>query len=169
MAMPAGWDPTKPNYQQKGEKPFLPSSDSIEEEGETAAAPTPATQETLEQVLWRRDITKGIFKKQVIQVQMVTNKAIRLDNNYAISLFDLDDIAVTNRHRRSEGGYTSYSVGGGGRRGGISVGMGQGRGKLRGYGDVVFFVNGQAVLTFSEVEDPSGLVRIIKAAMKRQT
>jgi hypothetical protein len=43
-----------------------------------------------------------------------------------------------------------------------------GGGRSRRYGDVVFFVNGQAVLTFSEVEDPSGLVRLIKAAMKGQ-
>jgi hypothetical protein len=78
---------------------------------------------------------------------MVTNKAIRIDNNYAISLFQLDDIAVTNRHGKSEGSYTSYSTGGG-RRGGIRVGMRQGTGRSRRYGDVVFFVNGQAVLTF---------------------
>jgi hypothetical protein len=92
-------------------------------------------------------------------------QGLRIDNNYALSLSQLDDIVVTNRHSRSEGGYTSYSVGGG-RRGGIRVGMGQGRGRSRPYGDVVFFVNGQAVLTFYEVEDPSGLVRLIKVSKK---
>jgi hypothetical protein len=173
MSMPARWDPTKRNYQQKDEKLFLLSLDSIEEEeeeeGETAAAPArPASKETSEQLLWRREMTKGKFKKQIIQVQTVTNKAIRLDNNYAISLFDLDDIAVTNRHSVSEGGHTSYSTGGGRHGGGIRVGMGQSKGRSRRYGDVVFFVNGQAVLTLFEVEDPSGLVHLIKAAKKRR-
>jgi hypothetical protein len=133
MSKPARWDPTKRNYQQKDDKLFLLSLDSIEEEeeGETAAAPRPASKETSEQLLWGREMTNGKFKKQVIQVQTVTNKAIRLDNNCAISLFQLDDIAVTNRHSKSEGSYTSYSTGGGRHGGGIRVGMGQSKGTLR--------------------------------------
>jgi hypothetical protein len=171
ISMSARWDPTKRNYQQKNEKLFLLSLDSIEEEGEgeektTTAAARPASKETSEQLLWRREMTKGKFKKQVIQVQTVTNKAIRLDNNYAISLFDLDDIAVTNRHSVSEGGHTSYPTGGGRHGGGIRVGMGQSKRRSRRYGDVVFFVNGQAVLTLFEVEDPSGFGSFDKDSKK---
>jgi hypothetical protein len=38
-----------------------------------------------EQVLWRRELTKGIFRKQIIETQMVTNRAIRV-NQQALDL-----------------------------------------------------------------------------------
>jgi hypothetical protein len=47
-----------------------------------------------------------------------------------------------------------------------SVRTGQGRARSVHYGDIVFFVDGQRVLTFYNVEDPSGLVRMIKSAAK---
>jgi hypothetical protein len=60
-----------------------------------------------EQALWRRDLTKGIFRKQIIETQMITNQAIRI-NQQALDLSVVDDIQVTNKHSRSEGSYTSY-------------------------------------------------------------
>jgi hypothetical protein len=112
-----------------------------------------------EQALWRRDLTKGIFRKQIIETQMITNQAIRI-NQQALDLSVVDDIQVTNKHSRSEGSYTSY--------GKYGVRMGQGRSRSRQYGDLVFFSRGQIVFTVQQVEDPHGLVRLIKAAMKRQ-
>jgi hypothetical protein len=112
-----------------------------------------------EQVLWRRDLTKGIFRKQIIETQMITNRAIRL-NQQTLDLSVVDDMQVTNKHSRSEGSYTSY--------GRYGVRMGSGTSRSRHYGDIVFFSRGQIVFTVQQVEDPHGVVRLIKAAMKGQ-
>jgi hypothetical protein len=112
-----------------------------------------------EQALWRRDLTKGIFRKQITETQMITNRAIRV-NQQALDLSVVDDIQVTNKHSRSEGNYTSY--------GRYGVRMGQGRSSSRQYGDIVFFSRGQVVFTVHQVQDPHGMVRLINAAMKGQ-
>jgi len=48
----------------------------------------------------------------------------------------------------------------------MGMGMGQSRGRSKPHGDIVFFSNGQIVFTVNEVEDPSGVVRMINAARK---
>jgi hypothetical protein len=48
------------------------------------------------------------------------------------------------------------------------VRMGQGRNMSRSHGDIVFFSGGRMVFTIEDVQDPHGVVRLIKAAMKGQ-
>src|SRR5688572_6481008 len=75
-----------------------------------------------EQVFWRREMTKGFWKKTVIEVQMITSRAVRV-NQGALDLQTVDKITIANRHSRSEGKGVTYSVGG---RGGPRVHMSEG-------------------------------------------
>jgi hypothetical protein len=88
---------------------------------------------------------------------MITNLAIRI-NQQALDLSVVDNMAVTNKHSQSEGNYTSY--------GKYGIRMGHGRSRSGQYGDIVFFSGGQIVFTVQQVEDPHGVVRMIKAARK---
>jgi hypothetical protein len=114
-----------------------------------------------EQVFWRRELTKGFWKKTVIEVQMITSRAVRV-NQGALDLQTVDKIAITNRHSRSQGSGVTYSVGG--RGGGPRVHMSEGRGRSVRFGDLAFFSQGQLVFTVQEVQDPTGIVALIKAA-----
>ena len=44
-----------------------------------------------ERILWRNEVTKGIIHRTVVEVQVITNYRV-LQNNFGISLKDLDDI-----------------------------------------------------------------------------
>ena len=57
-----------------------------------------------EEVLWRNEITQGIFKKKVVEVQTITNYRI-LRNDYGVMLKDIDDAVVLNQHRVSQSDY----------------------------------------------------------------
>ena len=45
-----------------------------------------------ERILWRNEVTKGIIHRTVVEVQVITNYRV-LQNNFGISLKDLDDIS----------------------------------------------------------------------------
>jgi hypothetical protein len=113
-----------------------------------------------EQILWQRNITKGFWKKKIVEYQLITNMAVRI-NRGALDLQQVDRIEVTNRHSRGRGKGTTYSVGG---RGGPRVHFSEGESRSRHFGDLVFLSQGQVLFTIPEVEDAAGVKRLVKAA-----
>ena len=54
-----------------------------------------------EETLWRNEITQGILKKTVVEVQTLTNYRVS-HNGYETMLQDIDDVVVMNQHRVSQ-------------------------------------------------------------------
>jgi len=115
--------------------------------------------EAPEQVIWALDITKGVFRKKIVNTLRITNYRVFLGSSY-IGLSLLDDIVVMNQHRVSDSSYTSV----GGSRGSPRVGSGRSRSKS--VGDVAFIYQGAPYFTFIGIEDPQGVARLAKAARK---
>jgi len=115
-----------------------------------------------EQIFWRRNITQGWFRKKVVEVQMITSRAVRV-NQGSLDLQTVDRIEIANRHSRGRGKGTTYSVGGG-RGGGPRMHFSEGESRSRHFGDMVFFSQGAVVFTVYEVEDAAGIKRLIKAS-----
>jgi hypothetical protein len=105
MTMPAGWRPTN----------------------EQAALGK-------EETLWRNQVTQGIFKTMVVEVQTITNYRV-LRNDSGLMFKDIDDVVVMNQHRVSQSNYTGTSYG---RYARFGRGSTQSRSKI--VGDVVFCV-----------------------------
>ena len=91
-------------------------------------APIETTALGPERIVWHNELTKGIFHKQVVDIQRITNYRV-IHNNSVISLKDVDDILVMNQRRVSQSSYMGTSTGrytrfgyGTGRSTGISVG-----------------------------------------------
>ncbi|HET7284845.1 MAG TPA: zinc ribbon domain-containing protein [Nitrososphaeraceae archaeon] len=114
-----------------------------------------------EQTIWHNEITKGIFHKKVVEVQLITNYRV-LRDNFGISLQDLDDIVVMNQRRISSSQYTGTYMGRYTR-----VGFGNSTSRSITVGDVVFMYHGSPYIRFSQISDPNGVARLAKAARKR--
>jgi len=113
-----------------------------------------------EEVIWSFPITKGFFKKTVVQERQITNLRVIQGEGY-IGLSLLDDIVVMNQHRVSDSSYTSV---GGGR---YSPRIGTGKSTSRTVGDVAFIHKGKPFFIFYQIPDPQGVARLAKAARKR--
>ena len=83
-----------------------------------------------------------------------------MQNDRAVSLADLDDIIVMNSHRESQSQGERLYV----RGFGTSYGTGRSTGKT--VGDVVFMYQGQPVIVFKQIPDPSGVCRLAKTAKR---
>jgi len=114
-----------------------------------------------EQIFWRRDITKGWIRKKTIEIQMVTNKAVRI-NDDALDLSKIHRIEIADRHSRSIGSHQGYSFGVKGS--GVRMMQGTGQSRSRSYGDLAFFHDDMMVFKLEDVEDASGIKRLVKAA-----
>src|SRR5829696_6413204 len=113
-----------------------------------------------EETLWRNQVTKGIFKKMVVEVQTITNYRI-LRNDKGIMFKDIDDMVVTNQHRVSQSNYMGTYYG---RYTRFGVGNTQSRSKT--IGDVVFMRQGRPVIRFNQIADPHGVVRLAKSVKR---
>ena len=120
-----------------------------------------------EQLLWSFDITKGIFRKKVIERLALSNyRIMRIDmqNNKILGyilLATLDDVVVMNTHRVSESiGYGVYT--GGYMR---MAGPRFSSGTSKTVGDIVFIVNGQKA-SWGEIPDPTELKNFVKSIKK---
>lgn len=131
MTMPAGWKTSK-------EREILGSEETI----------------------WRNEITHGIFKKTVVEVQTLTNYRV-LRNGYETMLEDIDDVIVMNQHRVSQSDHMGTYYGRYAR-----FGMGSSKSRSRTVGDIVFMRQGRQDIVFSQVVDPHGVARLAKAAKK---
>ena len=112
-----------------------------------------------ETVIWKNEVMTGIFNRKVVEVQIITNLRV-LQNDRAIALSELDDIIVMNQHRESQFQGGRYYV----RGSGMSYGTGRSTGKS--VGDVAFIYQGQPNIVFKKIADPSGVVRLAKAARR---
>jgi hypothetical protein len=112
-----------------------------------------------EQVIWSNEITKGFFKKTVVETQKITNYRV-IQNSAYVGLGLLEDIVVMNQHRVSESDYYSF----GGSRG--SPRIGTGKFKSRTIGDIAFIYQGKPYIIFRQIYDPQGVARLAKAARK---
>lgn len=113
-----------------------------------------------EEIIWSFPITKGIFKKTVVQERQITNHRVIQGENY-MGLKLLEDIVVMNQHRVSDSSYASVGVGR------YSPRYGSGRSKSRTVGDIAFIYQGKPQIIFSQIYDPQGVARLVKAARKR--
>lgn len=111
-----------------------------------------------ENVIWSDKREEGIFNRHVVETQLITTRKVQ-QNNTSYDLADIDEIIVINSHREARGqgmrirGY-----------GGVSYGTGSSRGIT--VGDIAFICQGQPVITFHQIPDPVGIVRLAKAAKK---
>jgi hypothetical protein len=115
----------------------------------------------IEKTIWHNEITKGIFKKQVVDTQGITNYRV-IHNNSQILLKDVDDIVVMNQHRVSQSSYMGTSTGRYAR-----FGYGSSTSKGISVGDVVFMYQGRPYIIFKQIADPNGVVRLAKSARKQ--
>jgi hypothetical protein len=101
--------------------------------------PPPSSPQLLpdEQIFWSRNLTQGWLKKKVVEVQMITSRAVRV-NDGALDLQTVDRIEIANRHSRGRGKGITYSVGG--RGGGPRMHFSEGESRSRHFGDMVSFL-----------------------------
>ena len=113
-----------------------------------------------EVTIWQNEIQEGWFNKRTVQAQVITNKRIILDVSSVILLQDLVSVTSINSHRETKGqGARLYARG---------TGMSYGTSKYSGstYGDIMFIDNHSNQITFNNVPDPSGVVRLVKSTSK---
>jgi hypothetical protein len=134
MTMPAGWKPTS----------------------EQAALGR-------EETLWRNQITQGILKKRVVEVQTITNYRV-LRNDKGVMFKDIDDVVVMNQHRVSQSNYMGTYYG---RY--IRFGTGSTQSRSKTVGDVVFMRQGTPIIRFNQIADPHGVVRLAKSVRRSVT
>jgi len=125
-----------------------------------------------ERILWHRDSTHGLIRKEVTFEEAVTNKrCMRYDvpNKRIVAQVGIESmpqVVIMNVHRVND------SLGGGifltprmlGLPG-LPVGLygGPRRGNLKIFGDVSLMVNGNIVMTFENIKDPQGVRQLIQA------
>jgi hypothetical protein len=110
-----------------------------------------------EEAIWSFPITKGFFKKTVVQERQITNYRVIQGSRY-IGLALLDDIVVLNQRIVSQSTYSSI--------GGVAR-IGSTKSTFRTVGDVAFIYQGKPFFIFYQVPDPQGLVRVANVARKR--
>src|SRR5215207_672481 len=131
MAMPTGWKPTN----------------------EQAALGK-------EETLWRNQITEGIFKKRVVEVQTITNYRV-LQNDRGVMFKDVDDVVIMNQHRVSQSNYMGTYYG---RY--VQFGTGNTQSRSKTIGDVMFMRQGTPVIRFNQIADPHGVARLAKSVKR---
>lgn len=123
-----------------------------------------------EEILWFNRLTKGIFKKRLVQLWAITNKRAFIrdyekDLVVAVPL-NACEVVVMNQHRKSKGthvgSFTGYAYGG---FGGVVAGVSSSRSQS--YGDLCFIQNGQIVLRFPGISDPQGVKNLVKTIQKQ--
>jgi hypothetical protein len=120
-----------------------------------------------ESLIWSDLQTEGMINKRAIWLDVVTNYRIfqysmkKHGANY-VALGALEDVVVMNQKRVSQSsGYASY-----GRSKYHIAGAGGSRSTGMTIGDVVFVSQGRPFITFSQVQDPHGLAKLIKSISK---
>jgi hypothetical protein len=124
---------------------------------------TPTNEQTAlgkEEILWKNQLTEGIFKKRVVEVQTITNYRVE-QNGRSVMFKDIDDVVVMNQHRVSQSNYMGTYYGRYTR-----FGMGNSQSRSKTIGDVVFMNQGRTVMRFNQIADPSGVVRLAKSIRK---
>jgi hypothetical protein len=120
-----------------------------------------------ESFIWSDLQTEGMINKRATWLDVVTNYRIfqysmkKHGANY-VALGALEDVVVMNQKRVSQSsGYASY-----GRSKYHIAGTGGSSSTGMTIGDVVFVSQGRPFITFSQVQDPRGLAKLIKSISK---
>jgi hypothetical protein len=107
-----------------------------------------------------------IFRKKVVKTDriVITNKRIVV-NDYELSLADISDVVVLNRHRAGQAQYTGYSVRSGGN---IRTGTHTGNisAKSKTIGDLVIISPDKTDIILRDVADCQGVRDLILALRK---
>lgn len=124
-----------------------------------------------EDLIWYDQNLSGIINKKLSVLFAVTNFRIILYNfqnsrGSIIPLSQVDDVIVMNRRTISDSVRTGTFVGGGRMKGFGGVTTSYGKGFSRVIGDLVFMVNGQEVMRWGGIADPTGISRMIKSVIK---
>jgi len=128
-----------------------------------------------EELLWNYVGTGGIFNKKAKFLMAFTNFRAYLydfDDPYDygnLLVSSIDDVLVMNSHRESTNHRMGsfHSNGRMGMRIGTHSSMGSSRSQT--VGDVIFMKDGQQMISFGNISDPQGLVRLVKSVMKNIT
>jgi len=124
-----------------------------------------------EQVLWYHEVTKGVFKKQILEKWFITNyRAIKIDfvsNKVARVGLLISDVVVMNKQRDTSGSRTGVFTGAGrGAFGGVSVSSSSSTSRT--VGDLIFMIAGKEVIRFPRISDPDGVEKLIDTIKKTQ-
>jgi len=127
-----------------------------------------------EEVLWNYIGTEGLFNKKAKFIMAFTNLRAYIydfyDHSFAnLLVSSIDDVLVMNSHRESTNHRMGsfHSTGRMGMRIGTHSSMGSSRSQT--VGDVIFMKDGEQVISFGNVSDPQGIVRLVKSVMKNIT
>jgi hypothetical protein len=124
-----------------------------------------------EQVLWYHEVTKGVFKKQVLEKWLITNyRAMKIDfmsNKVARVGLLISDAVVMNKRRDTSGSRTGVFTGAvRGVFGGVSVSSSSSTSRT--VGDLIFMIAGKEVIRFPQISDPDGVKKLIDTIKKTQ-
>jgi hypothetical protein len=111
-----------------------------------------------EQVIAQRNLTKGFWNPKIVQTQQITTHAVRINGQVVLDYATIDDVQVTNFRSTVDGNYYTY--------GNENIAMTDGQTRVRSFGDIIFFRQGQMVFRFENVEDPQGVVALIVASIR---
>jgi hypothetical protein len=132
-----------------------------------------------ESIVFRRDNTKGVFRKRIVSKDIITNHRIihttTDHNNYSpqIMLEDLDDVlsmASTTAGQSNNYQYFGTSIASKYRiRSGIMMRYGYGNisTKHRTSADILFIKDGKPEIIFSNVRNAQDVVRLVKSVMRQ--
>ena len=118
-----------------------------------------------EEILWHRILTKGVFRKKVIEGLVVTNRRVikelpQSGHLFTLPLTEIDSIQVVNQHRDSNfhtnmaGIHTQI----------LRMGHYYGQSKGKNMGDILFMSRDHQHFAFNNVGDPAGLAKLVSAA-----
>ena len=127
-----------------------------------------------EELLWSYVGEQGVFNKKARHLMAVTNFRAYVyhfeEHDWGNVLINtLDDILVMNSHRQSSSHRMGsfHSNGRMGMRIGTHSSMGSSRSQTM--GDVHFMKDGETIITFGDVSDPHGIVKLVKSIQKQVT
>jgi hypothetical protein len=174
---------TKDRYADRKQKVMNEQIRPIVEEY-VASLRNPQLPHDKEQILWNHTVTKGVFKKEIVERWIITDKravrAIPRGEHHVrpgVQALDMDskvvglavcDTVVMNQRRISKGNRIGTFVGSGGGGGFVGTSVGSSSSTSSTYGDLVFFVNGKEVFRFLGISDPHGVRRMVETIKKQE-
>jgi hypothetical protein len=126
---------------------------------------------TNESIIFRHNVTHGIFRKHVLSAEKITNEFVELTNyndkgvetgHWKILLSDLSDIIPINSRNIGSGMHQTVSYG----RYGTRTYIGTSNFTSSQVSDIAFLVNGTTAILFKGINDARGIIALTKAARK---
>src|SRR5918994_3416897 len=118
-----------------------------------------------EEVIYRKDVTKGFFRKKVISAFLVTNYRVISPNGQQLFFEEIDDIETYNRRTERVANFLAAgprTYGSGSTRTGSFAMAGRSTGTSVVIGDVHFLSVVKHDIIWRQVDDCVGLVRLVQ-------